>query len=209
MIIDTFPTWISSPEMASMMELQSEPQEVTRLLLAWNDGDETALEKLLPLVYDELRHLAKRRMRLERPDHTLQTTALINEAYLRLVDLRNVQWQNRAHFFALCAGLMRRILVDFARSRHYAKRGGGAQPVSLDESLVVSPKHSTDLVAVDDALKALAKVDARKAQVVELRFFGGLTVEESAEVLKVSPETVRRDWRLAKAWLLRELSHAG
>jgi RNA polymerase sigma-70 factor (ECF subfamily) len=192
-----------------MMELQSQPQEVARLLLAWNQGDESALEKPVPEVYQELHRLAKRQMWREHPNHTLQTTALINEAYLRLVDLRNVQWQNRAHFFALCARLMRRILVDFARSRHYAKRGGGAQPVSLDESLVVSPKHSTDLVAVDDALKALAKVDARKAQVVELRFFGGLTVEESAEVLKVSPETVRRDWRLAKAWLLRELSPAG
>jgi len=188
------------------METQGEPQEVTRLLLAWNEGDEGALEKLVPQVYQELRRLAKRQMRREHPDHTLQTTALINEAYLRLVDLRNVQWQNRAHFFALCARLMRRILVDFARSRHYAKRGGGAQPVSLDESLVVSPAHSTDFVAVDDALKALTKVDARKAQVVELRFFGGLTVEEAAEALKVSSETIQRDWKLAKAWLLRELS---
>jgi RNA polymerase sigma factor (TIGR02999 family) len=189
-----------------MMAAQGESQEVTRLLLAWNDGDESALEKLVPLVYGELRRLAKRQMWGEHPDHTLQTTALINEAYIKLVDLRNVHWQNRAHFFALCARLMRRILVDFARSRHYAKRGGGAQPISLDESLVVSPAHSTDLVAVDDALKALAKVDARKAQMVELRFFGGLTVEEAAEVLKVSPETVQRDWKLAKAWLLRELS---
>jgi len=189
-----------------MMAAQGESQEVTRLLLAWNDGDEGALEKLVPLVYGELRRLAKRQMWGEHPDHTLQTTALINEAYIKLVDLRNVHWQNRAHFFALCARLMRRILVDFARSRHYVKRGGGAQPISLDESLVVSPAHSTDLVAVDDALKALAKVDARKAQMVELRFFGGLTVEETAEVLKVSPETVQRDWKIAKAWLLRELS---
>jgi len=192
-----------------MMAAQGESQEVTRLLLAWNDGDESALEKLVPLVYGELRRLAKRQMWGEHPDHSLQTTALINEAYLRLVDLKNVHWQNRAHFFALCARLMRRILVDFARSRHYAKRGGGAQPISLEESVVVSPEHSSDLVAVDDALKALTKVDARKAQVVELRFFGGLTVEESAEVLKVSPETVRRDWKLAKAWLLRELSRSG
>ncbi len=192
-----------------MTAAQSELQDVTRLLLAWNDGDEEALEKLIPLVYGELRRLAKSRMRGEHPENSLQTTALINEAYLRLVDFRNVQWQNRAHFFALCARLMRRILVDFARSRHYAKRGGGVQPVSMDESLVVSPAHSTDLVAVDDALKALAKVDDRKAQVVELRFFGGLTVEESAEVLKVSPETVRRDWKLAKVWLLRELSQGG
>ena len=139
-----------------MAVTQNEPQEVTRLLLAWNDGDERALEKLVPQVYQELRRLARRQMRGEHPDHTLQTTALINEAYLRLVDLRNIQWQNRAHFFALCARLMRRILVDFARSRHYAKRGGGAHPVSLDQLLVVSPAHSTDLVAVDDALRTIA-----------------------------------------------------
>ncbi len=189
-----------------MMAAQGEPQEVTRLLLAWNEGDESALEKLVPLVYQELRRLAKRQLRRERPDHTLQTTALINEAYLQLVDIRNVRWRNRAHFFALCARLMRRILVDFARSRHYTKRGGGAQPIALDESLVVSAKLSTDLVAVDDVLNALTKIDVRKGQVVELRFFGGLTVEETAEVLKVSPETVKRDWKLAKAWLLRELS---
>lgn len=188
-----------------MMAAQEQPREVTQLLLAWNDGDESALEKLVPLVYEELRRLARRYMRRERPDHTLQTTALINEAYLQLVDIRNVHWQNRAHFFALCARLMRRILVDFARTRNYAKRGGGARPLSLDESPAVSPARSTDLVAVDEALNALTKIDDRKAQVVELRFFGGLTVEESAEVLKVSPETVRRDWRLAKVWLLREL----
>ncbi len=192
-----------------MAAVQAQPREVTQLLLAWNDGDESALEKLVPLVYDELRHLARRYMRRERPDHTLHTTALINEAYLQLVDIQNVHWQNRAHFFALCARLMRRILVDFARSRHYAKRGGGAQPVSLDQSPAVSAAPCTDLLAVDDALKALTKIDDRKSQVVELRFLGGLTVEESAEVLKVSPETVRRDWRLAKVWLLRELSGAG
>jgi RNA polymerase sigma factor (TIGR02999 family) len=188
------------------MTAEGEPEGVTGLLLAWNDGDESALEKLVPVVYQELHRLAKRQMQRERPDHTLQTTALINEAYLRLVGLRNVHWQNRAHFFGLCAGLMRRILVDFARSHHYAKRGGGAQPISLNESLVVSPQLSTDLVAVDDALKALTTIDARKGQVVELRFFGGLTLEETAAVLKVSPDTVRRDWRLAKSWLLRELS---
>jgi RNA polymerase sigma factor (TIGR02999 family) len=188
------------------MTAEGEPEGVTGLLLAWNDGDESALEKLVPVVYQELHRLAKRQMQRERPDHTLQTTALINEAYLRLVGLRNVHWQNRAHFFGLCAGLMRRILVDFARSHHYAKRGGGAQPISLNESLVVSPKLSTDLLAVDDALKALTTIDARKGQVVELRFFGGLTLEETAAVLKVSPDTVRRDWRLAKSWLLRELS---
>ena len=187
------------------MTAEGEPEGVTGLLLAWNDGDESALEKLVPVVYQELHRLAKRQMQRERPDHSLQTTALINEAYLRLVDLRNVQWQNRAHFFALCARLMRRILVDFARSRHYAKRGGGRQPISLNESLVVSPQLSADLVAVNDVLNALTTIDARKGQVVELRFFGGLTAEETAAVLKVSPDTVRRDWKLAKAWLLREL----
>ena len=188
------------------MEPQSEPKEVTRLLLAWNGGDEGALERLVPLVYNELRRVARRQMRGERPDHSLQTTALINEAYLRLIDLKNVEWQNRAHFFALCARMMRRILVDFARSRRYRKRGGGARPLSLDRALAVFPEQSKDLVAVDDALNALTKFDKRKAQVVELRFFGGLTAEETAEVLKVSPETVLRDWKLAKVWLLRELS---
>jgi RNA polymerase sigma factor (TIGR02999 family) len=180
--------------------------DITQLLMAWSDGDESALEKLVPLIYGELRRLAQRYMRRERHGHTLQTTALINEAYLQLVDIRNVHWQNRAHFFALCARLMRRILVDFARSRHYAKRGAGAEPLSLDQSVPASPEYSLDLVAVDDALQTLARMDGRKAQVVELRFFGGLTVEETAEALKVSPETVRRDWRLAKVWLLRELS---
>jgi RNA polymerase sigma factor (TIGR02999 family) len=189
-----------------MSAAQPEAQEVTQLLLAWNQGDESALEKLIPMVHAELRRLAQRQMRRERPEHSLQTTGLINEAYLRLVDLGSVHWQNRAHFFALCARLMRRILVDFARSRRYAKHGGGAQPVCLDDSLVVARQASTDVVAVDDALNALAKIDARKSQVVELRFFGGLTTDETAEVLKVSPETVRRDWKLAKVWLLRELS---
>jgi RNA polymerase sigma factor (TIGR02999 family) len=189
-----------------MSAAQQPPRDVTELLIDWSDGDESALEKLVPLVYSELRLLARRYMRCERPDHTLQTTALINEAYLRLVDIQNVHWQNRAHFFALCARLMRRILVDFARSRRYAKRGGGAQPLSLEQSEAISPGCSPDLVAIDDTLQALAKVDGRKAQVVELRFFGGLTIEETAEALKVSPETVRRDWRLAKAWLLRELT---
>jgi RNA polymerase sigma factor (TIGR02999 family) len=184
-------------------------REVTQLLLEWNAGDENALKKLVPLVYGELHRLAQHQMRRERPDHTLQATALINEAYLHLVDIRNVHWENRAHFFALCARLMRRILVDLARSRHSAKRGTGEQPLTLDQSLAMSPEQSPDLVAIDDALTALAAIDARKAQVVELRFFGGLTVEETAELLKVSPETVRRDWRLAKVWLLRELSVDG
>ncbi len=165
------------------------PKEITRLLVAWGDGDESALEELTPLVHEELHRLAHHYMGHERPGHTLQTTALVNEAYVRLIDWKNVRWQNRAHFFAVSAQLMRRILVDFARSRGYQKRGGGALQVSLDE-----------------ALNALAALDERKSKVIELRFFGGLSVEETAEVLKVSPETVMRDWRLAKVWLLREMT---
>jgi RNA polymerase sigma factor (TIGR02999 family) len=180
--------------------------EVTQLLRAWSDGDSCALEKLTPLVYEELHRAAHRRMAREQPGHMLQTTALINEVYLRLVDLRDVSWQDRAHFFAVCARLMRRILTDAARSRRYLKRGAGGHQVSLDETLVVSRKPPADLVALDDALNSLAAVDHRKSQVVELRFFGGLSVEETAEVLRVSPQTVLRDWGLAKVWLLRELS---
>ena len=182
------------------------PQEVTQLLLAWGQGDRSALDQLTPLVYDELRRLARRYMRRESPGHTLQTTALVNEAYLRLVDQRNVKWQNRAHFFGVSAQLMRRILVDFARARHNLKRGGKARQVSLDEALVVSEEREPDLVALDDALSALAEIDPRQSQVVELRFFGGLSVEETAEVLRVSTDTVMRDWKVAKLWLLRELS---
>ena len=180
--------------------------EITELLQAWRRGDESALEKLTPQVYRELHRAAKGCMRAERDDHTLQTTALINELYLRLTDLQEVDWQNRAHFFALCARQMRRILTDQARARQSHKRGGGAQPISLDEAPTVSTKPHPEVLAIDDALKALAKVDSRKSQVVELRFFGGLNVEETAEVLKVSPDTVVRDWKLARAWLLRELS---
>jgi len=180
--------------------------EITQLLQAWRQGDERALEKLTPQVYRELHLAAKRCMARERDGHTLQTTALINELYLRLSNLKLIDWQNRAHFFALCARQMRRILTDQARARQSHKRGGGVEPVLFDEALMVAPETSTDLVAVDDALNRLAKVDERKSQVVEMRFFGGLSVEETAEVLKVSPETVMRDWRLAKAWLLRELS---
>jgi len=180
--------------------------EITKLLQAWRQGDERALEKLTPQVYRELHLAAKRCMARERDGHTLQTTALINELYLRLSDLKLIDWQNRAHFFALCARQMRRILTDQARARQSHKRGGGVEPVLFDEALMVAPETSTNLVAVDDALSELAKVDERKSQVVEMRFFGGLSVEETAEVLKVSPETVMRDWRLAKAWLLRELS---
>jgi RNA polymerase sigma-70 factor (ECF subfamily) len=180
--------------------------EITELLQAWRQGDEKALEKLTPQIYQELHRAAKHCMKGERDGHTLQTTALINELYLRLADLKRIDWQNRAHFFALCARQMRRILTDQARARQSHKRGGGAQPVSLDVAPVVSPDSHADLLAVDDALNALSKTDSRKSQVVELRFFGGLSAEEIAEVLKVSPETVTRDWRLAKAWLLRELS---
>jgi RNA polymerase sigma factor (TIGR02999 family) len=183
-------------------------RQVTHLLHAWSRGEDTALEKLVPLVYQELRRIAHRQMYGERSDHTLQTTALVNEAYLRLMDARQVRWQDRVHFFALSAQLMRRILVDFARSRKYQKRGGGAQKVTLDESLIGPQEKGRDLVALDDALTALATVDARKSRVVELRFFGGLSVEETAEVLKVSPGTVLRDWRLAKAWLAREIKRA-
>jgi RNA polymerase sigma factor (TIGR02999 family) len=178
--------------------------DVTRLLKAWSAGDEAALEKLVPLVYGELHRAARHYMAGERPEHTLQTTALINEAYLRLVDFQHISWQNRAQFFGICAQLMRRILVDFARSRHSRKRGGEAFRLPLDETLIVSSEPRADLLALDDALKALAIVDERKSRVIELRFFGGLSVQETAEVVKVSEETVKRDWRLAKAWLLRE-----
>ena len=181
-------------------------QEVTQLLLAWREGDEEALEQLVPVVYQELRRLAHRYMAGERRELTLQTTALVNEAYLRLVDTPKVQWQNRAHFFAVSAQLMRRILVDFARSRRSQKRGGGAQQISLDEGLVGSAERGQDLISLDDALKALSAMDERKGRVVELRFFGGLKAKETAQVLGVSEDTVWRDWRLAKAWLLRELS---
>ncbi|HTR03691.1 MAG TPA: sigma-70 family RNA polymerase sigma factor [Thermoanaerobaculia bacterium] len=183
--------------------------DVTALLKRWSAGDAAAFERLVPLVHAELRRLAHREMGRERAGHTLQTTALVNEAYLRLVDSSRVRWQDRAHFFAMSAQLMRRILVDHARARRARKRGGGARQVELDEALVVSPERGSDLVALDDALQALAFVDARKAQVVELRYFGGLSANESAEALGVSPETVLRDWRLAKAWLLRELSGGG
>jgi RNA polymerase sigma-70 factor, ECF subfamily len=179
--------------------------QLTQLLLAWSQGEQAASQKLIPLVHDELSRLAHHYMAGERTGHTLQTTALVNEAYLRLVDSSLVRWQNRAHFFAVSAQLMRRILVDFARARNYQKRGGGAQRVTLDEAMVISEARDVDFVELDRALGELAAVDARKSQVVELRFFGGLTEVEAAEVLKVSPETVRRDLRLAKTWLLREM----
>ena len=175
------------------------------LLRAWSDGDQSALTRLTPIVYDELRRLARRYMKRERPGHSLQTTALVNEAYMRLVDYKRMQWQNRAHFFAVSAQLMRRILVEHAR-RHNLKRGGGVQHVSLEEAAVVGGEQDTDMVALDDTMNALARIDPRKVQVVEMRFFGGLSVEGTAEVLKVSPVTVKRDWRGARAWLYRELT---
>ncbi len=181
-------------------------QEITQLLIAWSQGEQAALDKLMPLVYGELRRIARRCMGRELPGHTLQTTALVNEAYLRLIDADQVQWQNRAHFFAISSQLMRRILVDFARSHHNLKRGGDAPRMSLDEALVVTQERGADLVALDDALTALAALDPRQSRVVEMHYFGGLSVEEIAEVLQVSVATVRRDWRLAKAWLHRELS---
>ena len=180
--------------------------DITQLLRAWGDGNQAALDRLMPLVYAQLRQAAHRYMARERQGHTLQTTALVNEVYVRLAKAREMRWQDRVHFFALSAQMMRRILTDYARARQYAKRGGGAQVVSLDEAPEVSPKPRADLVALDDALQRLAAVDERKSRVVELRYFGGLSVEETGEVLKVSPETVMRDWKLAKAWLLRELS---
>ena len=180
-------------------------KDVTALLVAWGGGDEGALGQLLPIVHSELHRLARRLMRGERDGHTLQTTGLVNEAYLRLVDLSRVPWHDRTHFFAMSARLMRRILVDHSRARKFQKRGGSMRRVSLDDALLVGAERGDDLVALDDALSALAAIDERKSRVVELRFFGGLTVEETAQTLKVSAETVMRDWRLAKVWLLREL----
>jgi RNA polymerase sigma-70 factor (ECF subfamily) len=180
-------------------------RDVTALLMAWRTGDEEALSHLTTLVYDELHRLAERYMRGERAGHSLQTTELVNEAYIKLVDSSRVRWQNRVHFFAVAAQLMRRILVDFARRRQYQKRGGDWQKVTLAEGLDVATNVNTDLVAVDQALQELAALDPRKARVVELRFFGGLSLEETAEALNVSPDTVGRDWRAAKAWLTREL----
>ncbi len=185
---------------------RSPPQDLSSLLRAWSGGDHSALDKLMPLVYDELHRLARRYMSRERAgDNTLQTTALVNEAYLRLINAHKVEWKDRVHFFAIAAKLMRRILVDFARARGYQKRGGDVSKVTLDEALAVSLEPDQDLVRLNEALDALAEFDARKARVVELRYFGGLTVEETAEVMKVAPITVIRDWNMAKLWLLREL----
>jgi RNA polymerase sigma factor (TIGR02999 family) len=183
----------------------SSAQEISSLLKAWSGGDEQALNKLMPLVYDELHRLAHRYLRRERVGHTLQTTALVNEAYMRLIDAKEVEWQDRAHFFAISANLMRRILVDYARSRGYEKRGGYIEKLSISEDYFIPT--DINLVRLDDALSTLSVFDPRKAKVVELRFFGGLSIKETAEILKVSPDTVRRDWRLAKVWLLCELKN--
>ena len=183
--------------------------DVTALLKDWRNGNEAAVDQLVPLVHTELRRLAKRQMARERPDHLLQATALVNEVYLRLIDARGVQWQDRAHFFAVAARLMRRVLVDFARAQKNQKRGGALHRVTFDQDLPIATRTSEDLVAIDEALQSLAAQYERKSQVVELRFFGGLTVEETAEVLKISPETVMRDWKFARNWLLRELSRGG
>jgi RNA polymerase sigma-70 factor (ECF subfamily) len=184
-------------------------KDVSGLLADWRDGNEAARDELIPLVYDELHRLAVHHMARERSGHSLQATALVNEAYLRLVDQRQAQWENRAHFFAVASRMMRRVLVDHARKRHYAKRGGVARQVSLDETMIVSEEKAPDVVALDDALTRLAAIDPRKSQVVELRYFGGLSVEETAKVLRVSPVTVRRDWNTAKAWLYRDIAVAG
>src|SRR5262245_19435451 len=182
--------------------------EVSALLADWSNGNEAARDELMPLVYNELRRLAGHYMALERSGHSLQATALVNEAYLRLIDQRQVRWQGRAHFFALASRMMRRILVDYARSRHYAKRGGAARRGSLEEGMIVSEEKARDVVSLDDALTCLAAIDLRKSQVVELRYFGGLSMEEIAEVLKISQVTARRDWSTAKAWLYRAIGGA-
>ena len=183
----------------------SSPGQVTELLRAWNHGDQQALEQLIPLVEVELRRVARAYMARERREHTLQPTALVNEAFLRLTDAKRIRWQDRAHFLGIAARLMRRVLVDHARARGSGKRGGAAQKVSLDEALLLAPEPAVDVLALDRALEALAAVDARKGRVIELRFFGGLSVEETAEVLHVSTDTVKRDWSMAKSWLLHEL----
>ena len=192
----------------AVLTLMKAPSQnsITDLLKAWSEGDGAALEALTPLVHSELHRLARTYMSRERPGHMLQTTALIHEAYVRLIDWKNVEWQNRAHFFGVAAGLMRRILVDYARSRKYQKRSGGKTRVSLDEAAVFTAKRSQDFVALDEALEALEGMDPRKSQTVELRFFGGLSVDETAQVLNVSARTVTRDWNLARAWLYRELT---
>ena len=181
------------------------PSQVTNLLVKWSDGDKSALDQLIPVVHTELRRIARRYMRRQSPDHTLETSALINEAYLRLVDQQNVEWKDRAHFFAVSSQIMRNILIDHARKYSYAKRGAGARKVPLDEAATMAEQRAAEFVALDEALSELAKVDARKSQIVELRFFGGLNIEEVAEVMRISPATVQREWRAARAWLQRAM----
>ena len=188
-----------------MIQTARSDHEITRLLVAWNDGDQRALDKLVPLVESELRRLARTYLSRERASHTLQTTALINEAYVRLIDDHDVKWQSRSHFYGIAAHLMRRILVDFARRRHFQKRGGNNFQISFNDALAISASEDPNLLALDEALNELTLIDERKARVVEMRFFGGLTEKETAVALEVSPETARRDWRLAKSWLLRQL----
>jgi RNA polymerase sigma factor (TIGR02999 family) len=188
--------------------MATSPNEITQLLVAWGNDDQAALDQLMPLIYSELHRLAHRHIKKERPGHTLQTSALLNEAFVRLVDQRDVTWRSRGHFFAIAAQMMRRILVDYARSRRYAKRGGDAHQVSFDENLMVSRQLSVDVIKLHDALNELVVIDERKAKIVELKFFGGLSIEETAEVLGVSPGTVMRDWTLAKAWLRLAMSHS-
>lgn len=183
-------------------------EDVTQLLARWSGGDKEALDQLMPLVYGELRRLANYHLMREKPGHTLQSTALVHEAFLRLIDQRNVQWQNRAHFFGVAAQMIRRILVDHARAHQTAKRGGGAPTVAIDDALQISKKRDLDVVALDDALNSLATLDPQQGRIVELRFFAGLTIEETAEVIGISPATVKRDWNTAKAWLYRELSRS-
>jgi len=196
----------SLSKLVYLLMTQSTTHQVTQLLIEWSNGDKKALNKLMPLIHEELRRLAHHYMSHERPGHTLQTTALVNEAYLRLVNRKGVHWQNRAHFFAIAATLMRSILVDHARGLAYAKRGGGARKIELDEALIVSREQAAEVVALDDVLKELAHFDPQQGRIVELRFFGGLTIDETAEVLALSPATIKREWSTAKAWLYRELN---
>ena len=186
--------------------MASDPETVTRLLHEWSDGNQQALEEMLPLIYDELRRLAHNFLYRERPGHTLQTTALVHEAYLKLIDQRDARWQNRAHFFAIAAQAMRRILIDSARKHIADKRGGGGEKLSLAEVATITPEPDSNLLALDEALNALAQIDAQQSRIIELRYFGGLTIEETAEVLDLSPATIKREWKTAKAWLYHELA---
>ena len=199
---------LASQSLPRMEQMSSSEEEVTALLRRWRDGDEAALNKLTPLVYDELHRLAHNYIRRERPGHTLQTTALVNEAYVRLVDQNSVDWQNRAHFFGVAAQVMRHILVDYARQQTAVKRGGGVERFNLDEGLIISKESAAELVALDEALKALSNLYPRRSKVLELRYFGGLNNKEASEILNVSETTIERDWRFARAWLFREMRPA-